>query len=122
MRDLDDKEMLKIMANENMVEWGHDSSMERETVRAVVKAFAEDRIYLPNPAVNTSLNQMRYAPSFCFGAEGSACDSHADRSRPYTADTIKDFLGGSLTVDTIKYTLRALCLIDHGHLSENQMK
>lgn len=118
VRDLDDKEMLKIMAHENLDEWGHDSGIERETVRAVVKAFAEDRIFLPKPAGNTPNGQMRYAPSFCFG---TACDSHAV-TRPYTADTIVGFLGGTMTIDTVKYTLRALCLIEEGHIREDQLK
>jgi hypothetical protein len=118
VRDLDDKEMLKIMAHENLDEWGHDSGIERETVRAVVKAFAEDRIFLPKPAGNTPNGQMRYAPSFCFG---TASEPDAV-THPYTADTIVGFLGGTMSINTVKYTLRALCLIEEGHIREDQLK
>lgn len=117
VRDLDDKEMLKIMAHENLDEWGHDSGIERETVRAVVKAFAEDRIFLPKPPKDTSSDKLRHAPNFCFGVRSS--DSH---DRPYTADTIVGFLGGTMSIDTVKYTLRALCLIEEGHIKEEQLK
>lgn len=53
VRDLDDDEMLKIMAHENLDEWGHDSAIERETIRAVVEAYGRGQIALPKPAKNT---------------------------------------------------------------------
>lgn len=127
LRDLEDTDMLKIMAHENLDDWGHDSGIERETVRAVVQAFAADRIALAKPSKETSLNQMRYAPTFCFThlqLVESARNSRApfDRSHPYNADTIGAFLGGTMSNDTIKFTLQALCLIERGHLTESQLK
>ena len=120
VRDLDDKDMIKIMAHENLDDWGHDSGIERETVRAIVQAFGEDKIYLPNPQGRE--DQLRYAPSFCFGK--SAVEKLAGgplASRPYNASSICGFLTGTLEVDTIKPTLQALCLIEQGHLTEEKM-
>jgi hypothetical protein len=127
VRDLEDTDMLKIMAHENLDDWGHDSGIERETVRAVVQAFAADRIALAKPSKDTRLDQMRFAPSFCFNnqqvakrAAGSAAGQ--DRAHPYNADTINAFLGGTMSSRTIQYTLQALCLIERGHLTESQLK
>jgi ParB-like chromosome segregation protein Spo0J len=102
VRDLDDEEMLKIMAHENLDEWGHVSDIERETVRAVVYAFAADKIALAKPQGKTPESALRYAPSFCFGcSDGSA-------QHPYTADTIRDFLAGTMSSKTVQKTfLRA---------------
>lgn len=124
VRDLDDGDMLKIMAHENLDEWATDSSIERETVRAVVKAYGSGSIALPKVTSKTSSNQLRYAPSFCFGINSisrSASGSEAD-AKPYNADVIAAFLGGTLPMATVQYTLRALCLIEQGHLSEEQLK
>ena len=43
VRDLDDEEMLKIMADENAQEWGHVSDVERETVEGLLSCKAADR-------------------------------------------------------------------------------
>lgn len=117
VRALDDEEMLKIMAHENLDEWGHDASIERETIRAVVKAFADDRIDLAKPKADMPKSKMRYAPSFCFGLTPSA----ESAQRPYNADTINGFLGGTMSARTIQYTLQALCLMEKGHLSESDL-
>lgn len=87
-RDLPDDMMLKIMANENMNEWGSSATVEHETIRAVVYAFAEGRIELAAPAPKTSVNQLRYAPSF---KQGDPPDDF--RRMPYSAKTVADFLG-----------------------------
>jgi ParB-like chromosome segregation protein Spo0J len=115
IRDLDDEEMLKIMAHENLEEWGHVSDIERETVRAVVKAFGDDRISLKPPGSNANSTHLRYAPSFCFGAGAGSASAH-----PYTASTVATFLGWE--EKTVSYTLRALCLIEQKHLKESQLK
>src|SRR6266853_986608 len=44
IRDLDDEHMIQIMARENMEEWGTSASVEQETIRAVVEAYAEGLI------------------------------------------------------------------------------
>ena len=107
--------MLKIMAHENLDEWGHDASIERETIRAVVNAFAADRIDLTKPGSTVSKNKLRFAPSFCFGV------GEGRQDRPYTADTINGFLSGTMSSRTIQYTLQALCLMEQGHLSEDDL-
>jgi len=119
VRDLDDEEMLKIMADENAQEWGHVSDVERETVRAVVKAYSEDKIGLHKP--EGRIDQHRRAPSFCFPKESKLAGKLL-ASHPYTADTIVSFLHGTMSIDTVKYTLRALCLIEQGYLKESQLK
>ena len=116
IKKFDDEEMLKSMADENAQEWGHVSDVERETVRAVVNAYADDRIGLQMPEGTGSAAKMRYAPSFCFG-NGSTTVVE----RPYTADTIVSFLNGTMSINTVKYTLRALCLIEQGHIKEKQL-
>ena len=124
VRDLDDGDMLKIMAHENLDEWATDSSIERETVRAVVKAYGSGSIALPKVNQNTSQDKLRYAPSFCFGINklSKRSSEPEDRLLPYNADVIAAFLGGTLPMATVQYTLRALCLIEQGHLSEEQLK
>ena len=127
VRDLDDDEMLKIMAHENLDEWGHDSAIERETIRAVVEAYGRGQIMLGKPPKNQNQTQLRYAPSFCTekhivrraGAELSP--AQAARANPYTADSINTFLGGTMSSRTIQYTLQALCLVERGHLKETQL-
>ena len=123
IKDFDDAQMIRSMADENMQEWGHDSGIERETVKAIVEAYGAGKINLTKPAGNTPTDSFRYAPSFCFGKQrvaGTRSDSH--EVKPYTADTICGFLNGTMSVDTVKYTLRALCLIEQGHLKESQLK
>ena len=123
VRDLDDAMMIKIMADENMDEWNHDSAIERETVRAIVQAAAEGKIGLPRPPKDVPSDKLRYAPSFCYGINGLAqrSPSSGERPTPYTADSIVGFLGGTMSVNTVKYTLQALCLIEQGHLKEEQL-
>jgi hypothetical protein len=124
VRDLDEDEMLKIMAHENLDEWGHDSAIERETIRAVVEAYGRGQISLGKPSKSTNQNALRYAPSFCMEKHGVATRSLSlseRRANPYTADTINAFLGGTMSANTIKFTLQALCLVERGHLKESQL-
>lgn len=124
VRDLDDDEMLKIMAHENLDEWGHDSAIERETIRAVVEAYGRGQIALPKPPKNQNSTNLRYAPSFCTEkhmVRGALPEAGTARANPYTADTINNFLGGTMSARTIQYTLQALCLVERGHLKEAQL-
>ena len=85
IRDLDDETMIKIMANENMSEWGTSAIVEQETVRAVVEAFAAGEIELP--ALGTgkgSSTNLRHAPHFSPGGTGQ---------KPYNALIVARFLG-----------------------------
>ena len=124
VRDLDDDEMLKIMAHENLDEWGHDSAIERETIRAVVEAYGRGQIMLGKPPKNQNSTNLRYAPSFCTEkhmVRGAPAELGSARANPYTADTINNFLGGTMSSRTIQYTLQALCLVERGHLKETQL-
>lgn len=88
VRKLDDAQMLRIMANENMTEWQHDASIEQETVRAVVKAYGDGKIELEKPEARAA--QVRLAPTF------QTIDGTLKRtfeSPIYTVNTIAQFLG-----------------------------
>ena len=88
IRDLHDHAMLQIMARENMEEWGTSASVEHETIRAVVEAYAEGRIELESPDDKTPTRSIRYAPSFTRGDVLLARGEH-----PYTVERIASFLG-----------------------------
>jgi hypothetical protein len=87
IRELSDETMLRMMANENMEEWGASAAVVQETVRAVVLAYAAGRIALGSCARDTNKNKLRYAPSFVQGGPAAAA-----AERPYTAATVADFL------------------------------
>ena len=89
IRSLDNARMIKVMANENMEEWGSDARADIETVRTVVKAFAAGEIKLREPAAKASDADCRVAPSFTLGVQ----DKNEHRSRLYNGATIADFLG-----------------------------
>ncbi|GBF27537.1 hypothetical protein MnTg02_02591 [bacterium MnTg02] len=46
VRDLSSEFMLKMMANENMAEWRHDATIDRETILAVVKDHKNNELSL----------------------------------------------------------------------------
>jgi hypothetical protein len=85
--NLSDTEMLKMMAHENMEEWGTSAIVEIETVSAVVHAYAEGKIHLNGIGNKAHKTAIRYAPSFIPGSAllGSA--------HPYTAESVARFLG-----------------------------
>ena len=112
VRPLDDPAMLKIMASENMNEWTSSASVEHETVRAVVEAFASGQVVLENVPADAAHDRIRHAPSFRMGKDGRA----AAHDRPYTAQTVASFLGWK--PDKVKYALMALELIEDGVLDE----
>jgi len=115
VRDLPDDQMLKIMARENLEEWGTSAAVEHETVRAVVEAYAEGRIDLPRPGAKTTTG-IRYAPSFI--ADGP--DPGPDQ--PYAASVVADFLGwtepSGAPQKKVLYALAALQFIEEGVLTE----
>ncbi len=47
IRDLSDELMIKMMARENMEEWGSSAAAQHETVRTIVEAFADGKIIFP---------------------------------------------------------------------------
>lgn len=117
VRDFDDDQMLKIMARENMEEWGSSAAIEHETVRAVVEAYGVGQIQLEEPDRLARAAQLRYAPSFVTGHTG-------DPGRPYTAKSVARFLGwlepsGEPQAKVVD-ALAALALIEKGDLTDAQ--
>ena len=116
VKKLDDAAMLKMMASENMQEWGHDVVIDLETVRAVVQAFADGKIQLGKPA--GSKKQWRYAPGF---RQGHIIETlPAQVPLPYTGQQISDFLGWKLKLT--RETLQALEAIESKSLNESDLR
>jgi len=82
---LDESEMIRVMGAENLESFSHNAAVTAETVRAVVLAYAAGVIELDEPP-DHSRQGTRYAPSFLV-------DGDASPSTPYTAKTIRSFLG-----------------------------
>jgi hypothetical protein len=116
VRRLSDEAMLRIMALENMEEWGGSALVEIETVHSVVLAFAEGKIELPKPSKDTSSRRFRCAPSFARG------DVRPGRPYVYTAQTVSEFLGwvykDGESSHKVETALGALELIELGLLEE----
>jgi ParB-like chromosome segregation protein Spo0J len=53
IRDLSNEDMLRMMARENMEEWGTSAWVEIETIRATIDAFGKGEIELPLVSKNT---------------------------------------------------------------------
>jgi ParB-like chromosome segregation protein Spo0J len=115
IRDLSDTEMAKIMAAENMEEWGSDADVEQETVRAIVKGYADGRIDLGKLPAKTQKNATRYAPAFSLGDARKAPTEH-----PYTAEMLVKFLGWNEY--RVKTALQSLALIESGKVKAETYK
>jgi flagellar biosynthesis GTPase FlhF len=121
IRTLTDEVMLQMMARENMEEWGTTASVEHETIRAVVEAFAEGKIRLPAIPANISEAQRRYAPSFVPRGR----DQQAGRA-PYTAQAVAEFIGwlepGGKAQAKVTDALAALQFVEEGLLKEKDFE
>lgn len=127
IKDLDDEQMLKIMARENMEEWGHSAAVEHETVRATIEAYAAGRVKLRKPS-NRNTKQTWYAPSFRVGFLGEVITSPngeirtASKNLPYNAVTLGEFLGwqdaSGRPLERIDDALAALAYIEEEILQE----
>jgi hypothetical protein len=91
IRELSDEMMIRIMASENMQEWGTSAAVEMETVRVVVEACGAGRISLEHPGPNTDPASWRHAPSFRQGPPTAQWEVLPPV--PYTARTVAQFLG-----------------------------
>jgi ParB-like nuclease domain len=115
VRALDDTAMCRIMAHENMEEWGHSTAIEQETVRAIIEAYAAGKIKLPTVNKGTTRGTIRIAPSFKVNSDG---EEFAQAKPSYTAETLAVFLGWKeYKVGT---TLAALALIEDNLATERQ--
>lgn len=123
VRDLSDELMLKMMARENMEEWSWSASVEQETVRAVVQAFADGKIDLPTPS-KAPLHHLRKAPSF--RTIETPQGDRSGESKMYTSATIARFLGYRLknwdAPDKIVNAVTALEFIEEGILSDEDFR
>jgi ParB-like chromosome segregation protein Spo0J len=115
-RKLDDAMMLKMMAHDNMEEYGTSAIVVMETVKAVVEAFAAGRIKLENPA-GAGRGGRRIAPSF---KQQEGIFGEVENS--YNAGTIGKLIGWMETetkaAGKIYIALDALELIEKGVLKE----
>lgn len=119
IRDLDDDAMIKIMARENMEEWGTSATVEHETIRAVVEAFGEGKIELPK-VKQTNPEKLRYAPSFIMGRPVARPDG------AYTAESIAKYIGwidrSGNASKKVSNALDALMFIEERLLSESDFE
>jgi len=115
VRKLSDTDMARIMAHENMEEWGSSAVVEQETIRAVVEGYAAGKVELPKAAGGP---RARYAPSFISGRRDNSIPAKAELA--YTADTLANFLGWG--VDKVEKTLQALATIEEGLVTEVEYK
>ena len=86
VRDISDEDMLRMMADENKQEWETSATLEQETVRAVVLAYADGKIELEKPKYKGRGGGIRLAPGFCI------TESWNGKEKVYTAESIGKFL------------------------------
>lgn len=122
IKDLSDEIMIQIMARENMEEWDTSALVEQETVRAVVQAYADGLIKLPDVPKMAPPQHIRYAPSFIPGEQVRS----GTLNFPYTAQTVGEFIGwlypSGQKDKKIAYALTALQFIDEGILKESDFE
>jgi hypothetical protein len=111
---LDDEMMIRMMANENMIEFSSSALVDLETIWSTILAFADGKIQLPK--IKSSF-QVRYAPSFIPGKTVTVRHRFA-----YNAQTIGEFLGwihkdGKVKAKVVT-ALNALEYIEEGYLEE----
>src|SRR5262249_45817615 len=82
-------DMIRVMANENMEEWGATAAITEETIRSVVQAFGDGRIALSPNGRNAPKEGIRHAPSFCTGA---TLTPGVRVAKAYTAESIAAYL------------------------------
>ena len=117
IRALSDEQMLKIMARDNMDEWGTSTQVILETVRAVVEAYGEGKIAL-GEVPETGRPWYRYAPSFLL-EKGLKLQNNLS---PYTNETLARFLGWvepkGRPQQKLDNAVSALALIEEGVVPE----
>lgn len=121
LRDLTDDDMLRIMARENMEEWGTSVWIEMETVKSAVEAYAEGRIHLPDVPRKTTRG-IRYAPGFM----KDPFPGDHDHGHQYTGTTLAEFLGwmkpNGRPSPSVEVALSALEMVEAGVLEEDDLK
>lgn len=126
IRDLDDEHMLKIMVRENDEDYGSAAAITTESVRAIVRAYADDKIRLGEITTTgrgaTPTDSLRYAPHFVMGDESPTARG---RAHPYTAEQVAQFAGwvrgDGRAKEKVKTALDALELIDLKIMAESDL-
>ena len=131
-KELSDADMIRIMADENMQEWGTSATIEQETIRAVVQAYANNKIELELPVALEETDEKKNQHGSTKGKKGGggvrraphfqSCDLGVFRGpknakemkalKPYNAYTVAEFLkwlkpGGQVS-DRVRNALKAL--------------
>jgi len=94
IKNFSDEDMIKAMADENMQEFGTSATVEQETVRAVVEAYAGGKIVLKRPEELPvhSVKGWRLAPHFR-EVKVKDFDFKDVKIKIYNAESIARFLG-----------------------------
>jgi hypothetical protein len=111
VRELTNEQMLKMMARENMQEWGTSAGIELETIRAVIDAFGKGEIDLLPVPKKTPADAIRHVGG--------------NSSKTYTKTTVARFLGwvdkrgnGDRPNEACDVAFAALDMIGRGLLEE----
>jgi ParB-like chromosome segregation protein Spo0J len=115
VRKLSDTDMAKIMSHENMEEWGSSADIEAETIRAIVKGFADGRIALPSVKADTTRGHIRLAPLFKPVSDNGDHSSREERS--YSSESLAKFLGWG--VSKVEDLLNVLATTEEGLIEES---
>lgn len=119
VRGLSNDDMLKMMARENMEEWGTSAWVELETIRATVQAYGEGKLkQFPVLPKDTNKKFIRYA-------------AKSISQGPYTVMSVAQYLGWTTTSENTGRTepnfacetaFHALDMIDAGFLDEFDLR
>jgi len=123
-RKLDNSAMLKMMAHDNLEEYGTTAIAPIEMCKAAVEAFAKGLVEFDPPPTSGRPGDIRIAPSFLRN-QGDFATADA---KSYTATTLSNFLGwkrggkptGGTASPKVYMALGALELIEKGILKEKQ--
>jgi hypothetical protein len=117
IKPLSDEDMLHMMADENMQEFGTSAAIEQETVSAVVEAYAAGKIDLEKPKAKAG--SIRYAPSFLL-------DKKDTNDKPYTAEGVARFLGwtqpSGQASARVRSALKVLEELERGTITEEDVE
>lgn len=117
VRDLSNEQMIRMMARENMEEWGSLAWVELESVRATIDAYAKGEIELPPIPKDTPKSNVRDV-------------TRNGVSRPFTKSSVAQFLGwtrknhedGLQPNTACEIAFKAMDLLDKELLKESDLK
>jgi ParB-like chromosome segregation protein Spo0J len=127
VRDIDDDDMLRIMADENMNEFDHSVKVANATIEAVVNAYADGKIKLNAPNERNGKG-IRFAPKFVILSPEKRKEKQTQGLGlfPYNAETIADFLKwrqpGGQVKPVILNALAALEEVESGRMKKEEIE